>query len=319
MIIKSTSRKSKSFHQLLAYLLREKEFDTASWNFYCSKENIKEIVEEFVKNAAHIDNSRGSVYMYHDVISLNKNNLSIKEQKEILNDLVNQYVQSRASQHLSFSVTHNDKAHLHAHIVISANKINENKRTRLSKKQFKDIQMHLEAYKNKNYAQLTKTLFYDKVKDFSKSKQAEQEMKHKRNKQSKKEYVKENIREFMKTAQNEKVFKSALKEHGIEVYKRGKNWAVKYDKQSFRFSTLGLDKAYNSFTKEQSKTYTKSKSYTKSKTKEAEHTNEKDKEYSASQTSHKEASRDENTNSRSTSRTSKKSEPSRDDEFNFTR
>jgi len=118
MIIKSTSRKSKSFNQLLAYLLREKEFDTASWNFYCSKENIKEIVEEFVKNAAHIDNSRGSVYMYHDVISLNKNNLSIKEQKEILNDLVNQYVQSRASQHLSFSVTHNDKAHLHAHIVI---------------------------------------------------------------------------------------------------------------------------------------------------------------------------------------------------------
>ena len=144
-------------------------------------------------------------------------------------------------------------------------------------------------------------------------------MKHKRNKQSKKEYVKENIREFMKTAQNEKVFKSALKEHGIEVYKRGKNWGVKYDKQSFRFTTLGLDKAYNSFTKEQSKTYTRSKSYTKSKTKEAEHTNEKDKEYSASHTSHKEASRDENTNSRSTGRTSRKSEPSRDDEFNFTR
>jgi len=70
MIIKSTSRKSKSFSQLLSYLLRENEFDTKSWNFYCSKENIKEIVEEFMQNATHIDNSRGSVYMYHEVISL---------------------------------------------------------------------------------------------------------------------------------------------------------------------------------------------------------------------------------------------------------
>ena len=305
MIIKSTSRKSKSFRQLLAYLLREKEFDTASWNFYCSNENIEEIVKEFMANAAHLDNARGSVYMYHDILSLEKNNLSIKEQKEILNDLVNQYVQSRASQNLAFSVTHNDKEHIHTHIVISANKIKENKRTRLSKKQFKDIQKHLEAYKNRTYPQLNKTLFYDKIKDFSKSKQAEQEMKHKRNKQSKKEYVKENIKEFMKTAQNDKVLRSALKEHGIEIYKRGKNWGAKYDKQSFRFSTLGIDKAYNSFTKEQSK----------SNQKEAK----PNYEHSASKTSHKEAKKDEKTNSRSTGTTSTKSEPSRDDEFNFTR
>ena len=311
MIIKSTSRKSKSFSQLLSYLLRENEFDTKSWNFYCSKENIKEIVEEFMQNATHIDNSRGSVYMYHDVISLNKNNLSIKEQKEILNDLVNQYIQSRASSNLAFSVTHTDKSHIHAHIVISANKIKENKRTRLSKKQFKDIQMHLEAYKNQKYPQLTKTLFYDKVKNFSKSKRVEQEMKHKRNKLSKKEYVKTTLKEFFRTAQNERVLQSALKEHGFEIYRRGKNVAVKYDKQSFRFSTLGVAKVYDEFIKSKSKT----KTQTKTKTKEQQHNMDQEPKHDRSQTSHKEATKDQQTNSRSKA----SYEHTKDDEFNFTR
>lgn len=317
MIIKSTSRKSKSFSQLLSYLLREKEFDINSWNMYANKENTEEVVKEFMENASHIDNSRGSVYMYHEVLSLEKNKLSIKEQKEILNDLVNQYIKARANDNLAYSVTHTDKQNIHTHIVISANKIKENKRTRLSKKAFNNIQMQLEAYKNRVYPQLKKTLFYDKVKNFSKSKRVEQEMKHKRNKQSKKEYVKEKLREFFKTAQNEKILKSAMNEHGFEIYRRGKNVGVKFDNQSFRFNTLGVEKVYDSFIKEQSQNKKQEKENDKSQHKEhKENMNKNEAEFSASQSgSDKTTNNANNTNSKS----STYNEPKKDDEFEFTR
>jgi len=252
MIIKSTSRKDKTFSQLLEYLLREKEFDTSSWNMYASKENIEEVVKEFMDNAKNIDAARGSVYIYHDILSLEKNNLSMQEQKKILNDLVQQYIKLRATDNLVFTVTHTDKENTHTHLVISSNKVQESKRMRLPKKVFNGIKKQIEAYKNSQYPQLNKTLFYDKVKNFQKPSRVEQEMKHKRNKQSRKEFVKEKLREFFKTAQNEKVLKSALNEFGFEMYRRGKNTGVKYKNQSFRFSTLGFDKTYAKFTKEKS-------------------------------------------------------------------
>jgi len=276
MIIKSTSRKSKTFSQLFEYLLREKEFETNSWNMYASKENLDDVIKEFMENAQHIDNARGSVYMYHEILSLEKNNLSMQEQKKILHDLAQQYINIRAKDNLIFSVTHTDKANTHIHMVISANKIQENKRMRLSKKLFNSIKKQLEAYKNQQYPQLKKTLFYDKAKNFNKPSRAEQEMKHKRNKQSKKEFVKEQLREFLKTSKNEKVFKSTLEKNGFEFYVRGKNKGVKYKDQSFRFSTLGLDKTYAKFTKEKS-TYeqektqnSKQEAYSDSKEKTAE-------------------------------------------------
>ena len=194
----------------------------------------------------------------------------MKEQKQILHDLMHQYIQLRANNNLVFSVTHTDKENTHVHLVISANKVKENKRMRLPKKVFNNIKKQIEAYKNQHYPQLKKTLFYDKAKTFTKPSRVEQEMQHKRNKQSKKEFVKEKLREFFKTAQNEKVLKSALNEFGFELYRRGKNTGVKYKNQSFRFSTLGFDKTYSKFLKD--------KSAEKSKKKEKENNHMKDEE-----------------------------------------
>ena len=270
MIIKSTSRKAKSFGQLLEYLTRE-DFNTYSWNMYSKKENIKKVIDEFMDNASHLDNARGSVFMYHDILSLGKNNYSLKKQKEMLHDLVSQYVSLRGDNKLVFSVTHTDKQNLHCHLVISSNEIGSNKRVRLSKKEFNQIQQQVESYQNKHYAKAFHTSFYKNIKDFTKSKQAEQEMKHKRNKQSQREFVREHIQKAIKTASNKKQFNLNLEQDGFELYTRGKHTGVKFKNMSYRFQTLALDKTYTDFTKSHQKS--KQKTYQKESSNQQQRSN----------------------------------------------
>lgn len=68
MIIKSMSRKSKSFSQLYDYLTRDTSSFTFSRNTYANSNNKKEFVNEFYSNARHLREARGKVYMYHEVL-----------------------------------------------------------------------------------------------------------------------------------------------------------------------------------------------------------------------------------------------------------
>ena len=87
MIMKSMSRKSKSFSQLYDYLTRDTSSFTFSRNTYSNSKDKKEFVNEFYTNARHLRKARGKVFMYHEVLSLEENNLSLERQKEILLDM----------------------------------------------------------------------------------------------------------------------------------------------------------------------------------------------------------------------------------------
>lgn len=238
------SRSSISFSQLIEYLDKEDELERHSWNMYANKHNKKEINKEFVVNAQYIKESRGKNYLYHEVLALQPNNLSLDKQREILYDLASKYVKHRANNHLVFSSMHNDTDNLHMHLIISANEIGSNQRLSLKKEEFLKIQKDLEDYKNEKYPELEKTSFYQKNKDYSKSKQKEQELKHRRKKQSKKEKVKEELQEIFKKAQSKEALKKTLKSKGYEFYERGNTRGVKQENKSYRFKTLGVDKEY---------------------------------------------------------------------------
>ena len=171
------SRKTKSFSQLYDYLTRDKSNFSFSKNTYSNAKDKKNLIKEFMKNSEYLNDSRGKVFLYHELISLNPNTLSIEQQKEILLDLANKYLDIRAQNNLSFGVIHEDKNHIHLHLMISSNEIESDKRVRLSKKEFALIQKHLENYKNDRYSELEKSSFYQKEKDLSKEKQQELEKK----------------------------------------------------------------------------------------------------------------------------------------------
>ncbi len=248
MIIKSMSRKSKSFSQLYDYLTRDKSSHTFSRNTYSNSKNKKEFVNEFYENSRHLREARGKVFMYHEVLSLEANELSLERQKEILLDMAEKYLLQRAEHHLSFGVIHEEKNNMHLHLMISANKIEGEKRVRLSKKEFSQIQQRLENYKNQKYKELNQSSLYQDKKDLSKEKQNEQELKN-RGARSVKDEIKENLRATFSKATSSTYIENHLKTLGYEIYTRGKTQGVRYKNKNYRFKTLGLESEYQQLVK----------------------------------------------------------------------
>lgn len=238
------SRSSNSFNQLLDYLDKEETLDRHSWNMYADRHNNDDLENEFMHNSEHIKEARGRVYMYHEVLSLEKNDLSLSRQREIIFDLANEYVKQRADNHLVYGAVHNDTNNMHIHLIISSNKVNANKRFRLSKKELAQIQSNVQEYKNSKYKELSRTNHYQNTKDSSKSKQAEQEIKHTRKKQTIKEQIRENLHSIFEKSFSNEQLKSAMKQRGYEFYTRGKTQGVKVNGKSYRFKTLGLEQSY---------------------------------------------------------------------------
>lgn len=243
MIIKSMSRSSKSFAQLLKYLDKDESLDKYVWNMYANKYNNKELSKEFLENAKYLDKSRGKVYLYHEVIALK--NIDIKQAQNILYELANEYINLRAKNHLVFGAIHNDTNNPHIHLIISANEIEGLKRIRLAKKEFAQIQTKLENFKNKHFKELEQTHIYEQENiSKSKTKRVEQEMKHKRQKLSKKELLKQDLQDIFEKSQSMSALENSLKNKGYELYIRGSTLGVIFESKKYRLKTLGIEQEY---------------------------------------------------------------------------
>lgn len=247
MIIKSMSRSSASFASLYDYLTRESDFELGAYNLYSSPHDKKRIVNEFMKNADCLQRARGKNYLYHEIISLRKNNLSSQEQEHILQDLSQKYLSARAENHLVFTALHKDKEHIHIHLMISANEIGGDKRIRLSKNTFASIQKNMERYLNERYPQLNPTEHYQKEKAAKKTPRKEQELKTRNKSSSRKDELYETMRTVFEKATSEEYFKNTLKNRGIDFYIRGKTAGIVFEDKKYRLNTLGLQSEYNQF------------------------------------------------------------------------
>ena len=225
MIIKSLSRATKSFEGLYNYLTRDDESFLNAFNLYTNPHNKKDLIKEFLENANHLKRARGKNYLYHEIISLNPNTLSLDEQTHILTDLCSKYISLRAENQLTFTALHKDKEHIHIHLMISANELEGTKRVRLSKKEFSTIQKELEQYINTTYPQLGKTTHYNK--DLKKIK-------------SKKELLKSSLENVFKNSHSKEGFKNLSEELKLEFYTRGKTVGVIFEGKKYRLKTLGL-------------------------------------------------------------------------------
>jgi len=243
MIIKSMSRQNMSFSQLMDYIDKEQSPDSFSWNLYSYDK--QDIIREFEENAKHLKQSRGKVYLYHEVLSLQNNHLSQQEQVKIIRDLTELYILKRADNHLVYGKVHNDTDNIHIHLIISSNKINDNKRVRLAKQEFNNIRQFVEAYKNKKYKkQIEQTNNYQKENTKVKEKRTEQEIKNKRKKQTKKEFVFESVSTSLNSSLSKEAFEKSLKNKGLSFYQNGNTIGVTLESKNYRFKTLGILEEY---------------------------------------------------------------------------
>lgn len=249
MIIKSMTRKTGSFAQLIDYLDREgvKEEYHIFQNLY--ERQMGNVCREFENNTSLLPKRKNGVTLYHGVLSIvTTDDLSLAEQKAALREIAQLYLKNRAPENIALGIMHDDTAdNLHYHFVISANGYKTRKRMRLSKAQFARLQKELEAHVLENYPQLKQKVAINKKAERKLSKKGA-ELKHRTGRMPKREQMIGRLsRLFEAKCKAEAV--SLMSREQVEFYQRGKNIGV-IDLETgkrHRLKTLGLADDYQSF------------------------------------------------------------------------
>ncbi len=246
MIIKSMSRKVPSFGQLLGYIDRELGQEDFAVRHNLLGRDHDSIRAEFERNAELLKKRKNGTYLFHEIISITRaKGLSAQEQKQRLHEIAQQYILARCPDSLVYGGLHQDKDHsYHIHLMISANRANEVKRQRLTKHQFRDIQVKLEAHVLQTYPELEQKLAIGKRSERGRSK-GEAELERRTGQRPKREEILERIQSAYDASQDRDSLFSALGREGLELYVRGKTVGV-IDLESgkkHRLKTLDLQVA----------------------------------------------------------------------------
>jgi len=248
MIVKSLSRKKPSFKTLIEYINKGsiKDNSLVIWKNIYNFFNKDELIKEFMANSSNLKNIKNWNYLYHEIISLDPNqvkDIPKDEQIKILWDIWEKYLDLRASYNLSYWKIHLDKEYIHLHFCISANELHSNKRLRYSKYEFSRIQKDLEQYKNEKYPQL-QTNIYNRwyENDNIKLTKDEQELINRTKKPTLKGIFKDKLQTILDSSLSYKELTQSLKTANIEIIKRWNTITAKdlTNNKKYRLKTLWL-------------------------------------------------------------------------------
>lgn len=246
MIVKSMSRKVPSFGQLIGYIDRDEGQEPYRIRHNVWGRDPAHIRAEFEQNGGLLAKRKNGVYLYHEIISITRaKGLSPEEQMARLHDIAENYIAARCPDNLVFGGLHQDKNHsYHYHLMISANRAGEIGRLRLSKAQFREIQVGLERHVLLTYPELEQKVAIDKRSERGRKK-GEAELERRTGNRPKREEVLERVLAAYGASQDRQSLLDALGREGLELYVRGKTLGV-VDLESgknHRLKTLDLEMA----------------------------------------------------------------------------
>lgn len=242
------SRKTASFSQLINYLNNgrvEKDDYSFRYNVYSHKPDF--ITKEYLENYKNLKKRKNGNAILHEVISLkHQNNLSIKEQREMLKDLAEQYTNTRAKNNLVYGVIHEQKNQVHCHLMISSNELTSEKNKRLSKKEFEEVKANLKNYAYTKYPTLEKEKTNRKARAKTRKIDNEVQLKKRTGKKSDKEIMKERLQAIFTKSNSPQSFISTLEAAKIRVYQRGKTFGFldEATNKKYRLKTLELEREF---------------------------------------------------------------------------
>ena len=243
MIVKSKTWKYAGFSRLASYLTKhrggEDHYDLEVFHNIHPEEDISAIVDQFRENDDYRKKRNGGVAIYHEIMSFHGEDRDYLT-PETLEDLATKYLEMRAPDALAFAAVHKDRNHTHVHIMISANEYRSDKATRISKKDFANIQRDLEAYQKEHYG-LEHSIAYELGR----------ETQREPNRVSR-NAVAPIVHEAFANAQDIEHFSALLEKQGYPVYTyRGKPNGVLVNGNKIWFKQLNFDPGLFDLTLEQ--------------------------------------------------------------------
>jgi len=246
VIVKSMSRKVASFGQLIGYIDRD-----AGQEAHRIRRNVwgrdpEHIRAEFARNGDLLSRRKNGVYLYHEIISITRaKGLTPEQQKDRLQSIAETYIAARCPDNMVFGGLHQDKDHsYHYHLMISSNRAGETGRLRLTKAQFREVQVGLERHVLETYPELEQKVAIEKRAEHSKSR-GEAELERRTGEVPKKNQLRARLGAALESAQDRDSLMQALGRENFELYVRGKTLGVTDHEtgQNHRLKTLGLELA----------------------------------------------------------------------------
>jgi hypothetical protein len=197
------SRKVPSFGQLIGYIDRDEGQEEWRIRHNGWARDPERIRGEFERNGELLQKRKNGVYLYHEIISITRaKGLSPEEQKLRLRDIAENYIAARCPDNLVFGNLHQDKDHsYHYLLMISSNRAGETGRLRLTKAQFREVQVGLERHVLENYPELEQKVAIDKRSERGRKK-GEAELERRTGKRPKREEVLERVTTAFEASQD---------------------------------------------------------------------------------------------------------------------
>lgn len=243
MILKNLTRRS-NIGQLVNYILKLEKNEKAE---PILKHNLRSRsaigwTKEFESNEAlRLFKRSDNIKLNHTILSFsNKDVVNISN--DLLKDISKKFIELRGKDNVYLASSHHDKDHIHLHILMSATKYLTGESNRISKLEFQELKLALDAYQKEKYPELIHSLPDHGNLSKSHSLDISYPFKDSDKTLSQKQQISEKIAEIYGKANSSQEFLSQLKFEGLEPYYRGGSaYGVEELGRHLRFKTLGFD------------------------------------------------------------------------------
>ena len=255
------SRKAPTFGQLAAYIGRSVPRDAGVAfvrNLYSDGLDQSAVVDQFSENYRYLPTRKSGNALYHELIVLEpQDHLPGWKVEAALHQLAGEYCARRAPHQLAWGEVHHDTEFPHIHLMISANAVRSDRRVRMDRHYFAQVQRGLEQWRAENLPELHARVIYGDEHEKQTPKQPlnEGEMFRRTKEPSKKQVIYENLQAILAGVSNFSDAQSKAVNLGLEFYQRGQTWGVS-DTQTgkrYRLQTLGLAIAFEKLITDQEK------------------------------------------------------------------
>jgi len=169
--------------------------------------------------------------MYHEIISLHRDEQTEAITPEVIADLTREYQRLRGEQGVILAVPHYDKDNVHIHCAVSALNYRTGTSFGLNKTQLHELKIAFQEYHRTKYPELTKS-FPEHGKGGRQIHPVQWHI-------LKREEIAEKVRVCFARATSQQDFLNRLRDVDLHHYERnGRPTGIEYQGQKFRFSRL---------------------------------------------------------------------------------
>ncbi len=201
--------------------------------------------------ALRIRRRKDNIKLYHTVLSFSNRD---KEHitKTLLKDISKKYVELRGKDNIFLATSHHDKDHIHLHIIQSGTKYLTGESNRISKKEFLELKIALDAYQKEKYPDLIHSLPEHGKSLKTRSKKKAQQLQDGEGRLSRKQELLDKMEVAYEKSKSLDDFLSKMKSEGYEPYNRGgKLYGIEdTEGRHYRFKTLDYADKLDAFEKQ---------------------------------------------------------------------